>query len=236
MQDGVFEPQETIIFNKIIQQFSLFINIGANAGYYACKALNKGVDVMAFEPNQLNVNILLRNIWVNRFNASVQIFPMALSDKSGILPLYGGSTGASLVEGWAGQKSKTIVPVASLDELGGSSFMKKRCFVLIDIEGAELGCLKGAQNLLTSEANNVFLIEIGIHEHQPDGVAINPNLVETFALMFSFNYLAYTADSNLRKVDLSEVRMVADTKIDTLATHNFLFLKLGTTLKDIGLQ
>ena len=34
--------------------------------------------------------------------------------------------------------------------------------VLIDIEGSELNCLKGADALIKSSENNVFLIEINV--------------------------------------------------------------------------
>ncbi|WP_050929796.1 hypothetical protein [Aestuariivita boseongensis] len=40
MEQGVFEPDETQVFHKIIEKFDLLVNIGANAGYYVCKALD----------------------------------------------------------------------------------------------------------------------------------------------------------------------------------------------------
>ena len=89
MEEGTFEPQETFLFEKTIEKFDLFVNIGANTGYYVCKSLKKGIDVVAFEPNQLNVNILLRNIEANNFSAKFQLFPVALSNIFGVLPMYG---------------------------------------------------------------------------------------------------------------------------------------------------
>lgn len=235
MQDGTFEPQETGIFNRIIDKFDVFVNVGANVGYYVCKALDRGVDVVAFEPMQLNVNMLLRNIEANKFTPDFQLFPIALSDKLGLLPMFGGSTGASLIDGWAGQHNKTLVPISTFDKTASALVAGRDCFVLIDIEGSELGCLKGAQTLLASNSNNCFMIEISVSEHQPKGVAINPNLVHTFEYMLSHGYVAYTADDELRRIELSEVKEVDKTKIDTLGTHNFLFLKSNITLSAIGL-
>ena len=235
MQEGTFEPQETLIFEKVIGNFDLFVNIGANTGYYVCKALKHGVDVVAFEPNQLNVNILLRNIEANQFPSTFQLFPVALSDKLGVLPMYGGGTGASLIEGWAGQVNKNLVPISTFNTTATSLVAKRSCFILIDIEGAELGCLKGAETLLSADTNNLFLVEISVGKHQPSGINVNPNLVETFEFMASFGYVAYTADNELRKVELSEVKEVAETQIDTLGTHNFLFLKTENSLNDFGL-
>lgn len=233
MEEGEFEPDETNIFEKIIANYDVFVNIGANTGYYVCKALKKDVSTIAFEPDQLNVKILLRNIEANNFRASFQLFPIALSDELGVLPLYGASTGASLVNGWAGQVSNTLVPISSFDSTALSLINNKKCFVMIDIEGAELGCLKGARSLLTSDTNNDFLIEICVNEHQPVGAIINPKLVETFELMYSYGYIGYTIGTKLRKVELSEVEKIASTKLDTLGVHNFLFTKSDKILHEL---
>ncbi|MDA7819333.1 FkbM family methyltransferase [bacterium] len=121
MQEGCFEPNETNIFDNIIGNYDVFINIGANAGYYVCKALNKGITSIAFEPNQLNVNILLRNIEANKFNTDFHLFPIALSNELGVLPMYGASTGASLIKGWAGQMGSSLVPISSFDKTASLS-------------------------------------------------------------------------------------------------------------------
>jgi len=233
MEKGEFEPQETAIFESLVKKFDVFVNIGANTGYYACKALSRGVPVVAFEPNQLNVSIFLKNIEANKFEADFQLFPIALSNKNGVLPMYGASTGASLIDGWAGQRNKYLVPTSKFDSTAKSLIDDKSCFILMDIEGAELYCLKGAETLLNSSKKNVFLMEICIGEHQPKGIKINPNLVETFGLMFSYGYKAFTADKTLRNVEISEIIGVSSLKIDTLKTHNFIFTKDKSILTDI---
>jgi len=235
MQKGEFEPQETQIIESLLDSFELFVNIGANTGYYVCKALSRNVPVVAFEPNQLNVNILLRNIEANDFQADFQLFPIALSNQHGVLPMYGASTGASLINGWAGQKNKYLVPISKFDSTAKSLVDNKSCLVLMDIEGAELGCLKGSKTLLNSP-NSLFLIEISVGEHQPQGIDINPNLVETFNLMFSHGYEGYTADTNLRRLEINEIREIAVSGVDTLGTHNFIFTKDKNHLSKIKLS
>lgn len=236
MEDGIFEPRETMIFEKLIDKFQIFINIGANTGYYACKALSRGVDTIAFEPNNLNTNILLKNIEANRFTSEFQLFPIALSNKIGIMPMFGDSTGASLIQGWAGQYNKTLVPVSTFDRIAGHLVRKKKSLILIDIEGAELNCLKGCRTLLSSENDNVFLIEITAGEHQPSGVSINPKFLETFEFMHSHRYTAYTVSNHFRKINLDEIKTIFETGVDTLRTHNFLFVRDNIDLNDLGLQ
>lgn len=225
MEKGEFDPNETAIIEGLIESFDIFINIGANTGYFVCKSLYKGVPTIAFEPNQYNVKMLLKNVEANKFSTDFHFFPVALSDKDGVLPMYGSYTAASLIDGWMGQKKSNLVPVSTFDMIGTSLIENKSCFVVIDIEGEELNCLKGAHTLLNSDNDIVFLIEVSMGEHFPKDIEINPNLYETFSLMDSYGYKAYTADYKLRKIELSEVSSINLSNKNTLGTPNFLFTK-----------
>ena len=104
----------------------MFVNIGANTGYYVCKAMTWGVNVLDFEPNQINVNILLRNVEGNNFKSKFLLFPVALSDQFWILPMYGVGTGASFTEGWAGQTHKNLVPISTFDATAKSQITNQK--------------------------------------------------------------------------------------------------------------
>jgi len=226
MEKGEFDPNDTVIIENLLNSFDIFINIGANTGYFVCKSLKKGVQTIAFEPNQYNVKMLLKNVQANKFATDFHFFPVALSNKSGVLPMYGAYTAASLIDGWMGQKKRTLVPVTTFDKVASSLIKNKSCFVVIDIEGAELDCLKGAHNLLNSKNDIVFLIEISVVGHFTKSLnTINPNLYETFSLMDSYGYKAYTANNELRKIELSEILSINHLNKDTLNTPNFIFAK-----------
>ncbi len=233
MENGEFDPNETAIIENLLNSFDIFINIGANTGYFVCKSLKKGVRTIAFEPNQYNVKMLLKNVQANNFSTDFHFFPVALSNKAGVLPMYGAYTAASLIDGWMGQKKRALVPVSTFDKVASSLIKNKSCFVVIDIEGAELDCLKGAHTLLNSENDIVFLIEISVVGHFTKKVNVNPNLYETFSLMDSYGYEAYTANNELRKIELSEISSINVSNKNTLNTPNFLFVKKKETLKKI---
>ena len=233
MENGEFEPNETKIIESLLTSFDLFVNIGANTGYYVCRALNKNIPTIAFEPNQLNTNFLLRNVRANNFESNFLFFPVALGNQCGILPMFGSSTGASLIEGWNGQKNSYLVPIFTFDKIAQQFVENKSCLVLLDIEGAEFDCLKGCYSILSSKNNNIFLIEISMVEHQPSRRKINPNLLKTFNLMSDYGYTAFTADSKLRKVDLKEVAEIESSYVNTFQTHNFLFTKNEKVLQKI---
>ena len=114
-----------------------------------------------------------------------EIFPpMALSNQVGIIEIYGGGTGASLLKGWAGTPESyvTLVPCSTMDRVLGNRFQGSKTLMIVDIEGAEKLMLEGAAAFVAMEPKPVWLVEISVGEHQPKGIKINPNLLSTFQL------------------------------------------------------
>ena len=134
MQEGKFEPEETKIVKKLIPHVDVVINVGANIGYYSCIALSHGKYVVAFEPINLNYRYLLKNIRANNWESQIEVFPLALSNKVGIVEIYGGETGASLVKGWAGTPEYyvTLVSSSTLDNVLGSRSQVKKYFIIVN--------------------------------------------------------------------------------------------------------
>ena len=229
MQSGQYEPEETQIVKNLCSHVDVVINVGANIGYYCCVALSQEAHVIAFEPIDRNCRYLLRNIKANNWESKIEVYPIALSDKVGVIEIYGGGTGASLVKGWAGNAEEyaTLVPCSTLDCVLGSRFLSKRCCIIVDVEGAEKLMLDGASSIIEMEPKPIWMIEISISEHQPKGVSINPNLLSTFQLFWDEGYEAWTADKNCRGIDSDEIREIAKSGIDTLHTRNFLFAERG---------
>jgi FkbM family methyltransferase len=225
MIDGSFEPAETALVQRLLGQAEVLVNVGANIGYYCCIALQAGKRVVAFEPIDLNAAYLLRHVQANGWDDRFELFPMALGARTGIVEIFGGGTGASLVPGWAGNRrdAGTRVPLSTLDTVIGGRFGGQRCLLIVDIEGAELGMLQGAAAMLARQPKPVWLVEITVGEHLPAGQRVNPNLAETFALFFAAGYAAVTADGAPRPVDMAEIDAIAAGGPDTLGTHNFLF-------------
>jgi FkbM family methyltransferase len=229
MQKGAFEPNETEIVKKILKRVEVIVNVGANIGYYCCLALQKGKYVVAFEPIGRNLRFLYKNVRANHWEDRIEIFPMALSNRIGIIEIFGGGTGASLLKGWAGTPEQYVelVPTSTLDNVLDSRFHGRGCFVLVDIEGAENLMLEGASLLLSEEPKPIWMVEISIAEHQAKGITINPHLLSTFKIFWERGYEAFTADKQLRLVQPAEVESIVKSGKDSLLTHNFLFIENG---------
>lgn len=225
MEDGSFENVEVKIFQKLLEHTDVFINVGAHYGYYCCIALNKGVHTLAFEPGPINLKCLYRNIKVNGWESSIEIFPMALGDKSGLVSMYGANSGLSVIEGWSNSLNATslCVPVGSLDNIVGDRFNGKRCLIVVDIEGYEYFMLKGAKTILSYEPKPFWMLEICINKHQPSGTDINPHLLPTFEIFWECGYRSYIATESFTEVVPQQVRKICNTGVDSLKVHNFLF-------------
>lgn len=221
---GRFEPEETALVRRLLLDVDVLVNAGANVGYYCCHALSLGRAVVAIEPLPANVAFLLANLDANGWSDRVEVFPVALGARHGILPLWGGGTGASLIPGWAGAGSAEVtrVPVLSLDRLLGHRLAGQRALVLVDVEGAELDLLAGAVETAARDPRPIWLVEIALSEHQPAAATQNPKFGETFEWFFARGYAAVTADATARPVTSADVA-AAVRGDQILPTHNFLF-------------
>ena len=224
MAAGSFEPEETRLVRELLQEVDVLVNVGANVGYYCCHALSLSKPVIAVEPISRNLHYLMRNIQENGWAEQAEIFPVALGAEANVLQMWGGGTGASLVNGWAGisESYVTQVPVLTLDRMLGNALEGKLALILVDVEGAEYAMLQGALKTLQHEPRPIWMMEIGSTTHQPEGVAVNPNLEATFNLFFERGYAATTADSRRVPIDAEQVRAVTK-GVGEFGVHNFVF-------------
>jgi FkbM family methyltransferase len=226
MANGNFEPDETKIVRNFFNDIDLFVNVGANIGYYCLHALSAGKKIIAIEPISRNLHFLMLNIKNNNFTCNSEIFPVALGKTNDILQMWGGGTGASLIKGWASMPESyvTQVPVLTLDRILCNNVLGKKVLILVDIEGSEFMMLEGAELTLKMEPSPIWMLEISLYEHQPNGRISNPYFSNTFEIFFKNGYRAFVADETgieLNKSDISEI----EKGVIKLTTSNFIFKK-----------
>jgi FkbM family methyltransferase len=156
---NMIEPEQTSALLRTLKNGDVFFDIGANVGYYTilgARLVGAEGRVFAFEPVVRNIVHLYHHVSLNRAS-NVTIVPAACSDT---LSLETFSAGRNFATGHLGgdsdAQSRYPVLTVPLDELTQRVGVHPNV-VKIDVEGAELSVLKGAQVTLQKARPKVLL-------------------------------------------------------------------------------
>mgnify|MGYP001162554993 CR=1 FL=1 len=153
------EP-ETLDWINSFKEDSVLWDIGANIGLYSIYAAKaKNARVFAFEPSVFNLEFLAKNIHANNLQNRIQIFPLALNDKTGFNlfkmnnPVWGGALSAFGVDyDQSGNAFKTSFEysIAGLSANRAMEVFKLPVpnHIKIDVDGIEHLVLAGATVVL----------------------------------------------------------------------------------------
>lgn len=219
MERGLFETAETPLIKRILARTDVFINIGANVGYYCCFALQRGIFTLAFEPHAIALRCLYKNVVANGWGSNIEIFPIALGNKIGVTELYGSGTGATLMRPWASTHLCRYVPVSTAERVLGNRLIGKRCLIVLDVEGAESQVLEGAKNLMQLSPKPVWMVEITSDPQRP---VINAPQLSVFQKFKENGYDVWCLDDGPRLVENHELVVGA-----IFRTSNFFFVEHG---------
>ena len=224
MQTGNFEREETALIEKMLVNVDVFVDVGANIGFYTCLARSKGVYTIAVEPLTQNMDYLYANLYANDWN-DVEVYPVGLARKPGLANLYGVGTGASLLEGWDGASPslRRTIALSTLDIVLGERFVGKKLLVKVDVEGAEYELLQGASSTLSLTPAPIWIVEIGLAEHHPSG--FNRNYASTFDVFWKYGYESWTANNLRQFVTPASIEECVRLLKTRFGTHNYLFIK-----------
>lgn len=147
--------RRNIYDNYKISKGQVVIDAGAHVGVYTVRASkNAGQNgiIVAVEPHPLNFNLLQNNLKINHCK-NVMTANAALTSACGESPLFLGTdttTHSTAAHSDTLQNSHSSIPVTSitLDQLTKQLNIPKIDLIKINIEGATLDLLKGAQEVI----------------------------------------------------------------------------------------
>jgi FkbM family methyltransferase len=153
------EP-ETLKWIDDFKTDSVFWDIGANIGLYSIYAAMKNHKTYSFEPSFLNLETLSKNIYLNKLQNMVTIFPIALNDISKLSLLnmsntiWGGAHSTfDKKTGWNGKEMIINLQYRTLsfkpDELIDFFHLAYPNYIKIDVDGIENLILKGSKKIIS---------------------------------------------------------------------------------------
>ena len=156
---GFYERETTLAIIDRLMPGDLFIDAGANNGYFSligAKLVGENGSVVAIEPNPRAYRRLCHNVGLNRMERIVRPYQLAVSDKEGKATLFA----SRFEDGWGSlvARSGIHIPVSTtrLDRLVA---VAPRVTVKVDVEGSESSVIQGMSGLVERTPNLVLIVE-----------------------------------------------------------------------------
>ena len=153
-EEGIWEPYETSLLLSMLRPGDVFVDVGANIGYFsilAASVVGEGGAVFAFEPDPDNFSLLRRNIDLNRQQASIVAVQAALAADAGTGELFLSEDNLGDHQIYAtgdGRHSLPITLVNGCDYLGHR--LSHMDLLKIDTQGSEYQVMAGLLPLLVA--------------------------------------------------------------------------------------
>lgn len=161
---GYYEKELRELLKKIVKPGDVFLDLGANVGYFSLLVANNfpSVKVISFEPVKALFQFMKENISLNNLK-NISAINTAVGEKNEEKELFvsspnnAGMSSFHQPENYSGKKER--VKVVAIDDWFKTSGLPKIDLIKIDIEGSELAALKGMKEVLRDQ-KPVLIIEV----------------------------------------------------------------------------
>jgi FkbM family methyltransferase len=159
---SIFERRDALRLSRIVKPGHTIVDAGANIGYYSllfAKWLKGAGSVHAFEPFPSTAQSFIRNLQLNPdLQGTVQLHQIALSNHSGTVSMDVPDS-ANCGCNYISTSSPGMIRAVKLDDFVAEHGIERLDLLKIDIEGAEVSLLQGAE-LTLKRLRPVIMIEI----------------------------------------------------------------------------
>ncbi len=138
LRSGLRDKAELNFIDRHVPAKGVFLDIGANIGYYSLSAAKLGFGrIIAIEPNPLLVPRIHFNASANNLDERLRLFPVAVSDKPGELFLHSPGDMGSGVVSTTSSEGDVAVKVDTLVNILNDAGVSRVDAFKIDVEGHE---------------------------------------------------------------------------------------------------
>ncbi|MEM8560709.1 MAG: FkbM family methyltransferase [Pseudomonadota bacterium] len=159
--NGIWEPLETYFLLAMLRPGDVFVDVGANIGYFsllASQRVGAAGAVLAFEPEADNFALLQTNREINQCD-NLRCFQLALGrrDSEAKLFLNERNRGDHSLYSDGGSGPSQSIRVANGSRFIGDQYQRIN-FLKVDTQGAECDVLWGLGDLIHSSADDLVMI------------------------------------------------------------------------------
>jgi FkbM family methyltransferase len=185
LRDRVWEPHLTRYLLRELSPTDVFVDVGANIGYYVTLCAPLVARVIAFEPVTKNCRYCESNIALNQLS-NVELHQMGLWHEEATLPLRGDLPGLNAaIAPSPDVAGPDFVRLASLDTLiaNGDLALPRLDVLKMDIEGAEVSALQGMRAVIAR-----FRPRIVMELNPPMLSTFGNSIEEVWTFLRAFDY------------------------------------------------
>lgn len=195
-----FEYETLSLYSKLVKKGDTVLDIGANIGLFSLLGSDlvgdKGT-IHAFEPNKETYQVLNENLKLNNIG-NVFTHQLALSDKKEQVVLKTPSiTKEEDADAYfhiqkSNGEDKNAMMTQTIDSFIESHSLKSVDVIKIDIEGAELLCLKGGEKLFGASNKPKIIFE----GHEPFCKRYDYTIADLLSYLEQFDYKIENYETN----------------------------------------
>lgn len=175
LEAGELEPGTRLLIQRLLEPGKTFVDAGANIGLMslaASRALNGRGQIVGFEPHPETHRLLTQTMLLNGLGPMAEMHQSAVSNEPGIMPLFLGITSGHhslhpLDDSPIPLAEPIDVPVVRIDDVISGRPVD---LLKIDVEGAELDTIAGAESTIHSNPDIAIIVEFGISHLRRTGI------------------------------------------------------------------
>ena len=218
-----YEPEIELLLQKLKNINFLFLDAGANYGYWSTLLSSKKYKqkkVIALEPLKSNYNYLKKNMSDN--NNRFKVLNIGVGEKQKYSKIYysneNSNVGASIYKISNKNNNSEIIKIDTIDNILSNKKTKKYV-IKLDVEGNEINAMKGAKKTLNKDCLIIY------EDHGSDKLHLNSKylLKKNFFIYYFDNQEIY----KIKKIDeLNYVKKLKHKGYNFIATKSPYFKKV----------
>lgn len=230
-EEGVWEPYETSLLLALLQPGDVFVDVGANIGYFsvlAASVVGAQGAVFAFEPDAGNCRLLQASAELNGQQQLITVVEAGLSDVAGEGQLFLSEDNLGDHQIFASDSCRDSVPIALHN---GSDFLaphlQRLDLLKVDTQGSEFQVLAGLVPLLrTLPRMPRMIIELTPFSLREAG-ASGRALIELLATLDEPLWIIDHIEHRLVLSSAQELALWCDNVDSTAGDQGFMNILLG---------